>query len=373
MINVLFVHSSSELYGSDRSLLNIVKGINKAKYNVYVMLPCQGLLADEIRKITNVKVIIFEVAVLRRKNLSIAGMKSYFMNVYKSVEFIKRFIRKNDINIVDTNTAVVFPGAIAAKQCHVKSVWHVREIVKSKVENWVISHVMQRYSDIIIANSKATAEALLVNRHIVRVVYNAVDDDVSHEHSSHEILTVGMAGRINRWKGQKLFVDMAEIIHAKYPEVQFQIAGDVYEGENFLMEELKAYIADKSLQDVVILLGQVGDMGAFYSGVDVFVLPSIQPEPFGLVVIEAMAHGIPVVATKHGGPVEIISDGIDGFLVNYRDAQEMAKRVEELLISEDMRNKMGENGKIKKERQFSTASMVKNIENIFNEVMLMYD
>ena len=77
MVNVLFIHSSSELYGSDRSLLNIVKYINKDKYKVHVILPCEGPLVEEMKKVKDVKVEIFEVAVLRRKNLSLKGGIAY--------------------------------------------------------------------------------------------------------------------------------------------------------------------------------------------------------------------------------------------------------------------------------------------------------
>ena len=67
----------------------------------------------------------------------------------------------------------------------------------------------------------------------------------------------------------------------------------------------------KNLNNKVILLGQVDDMMSFYKGLDIFILPSIQPEPFGLVVIEAMNNKLPVVATNHGGPVEIIENKVN--------------------------------------------------------------
>ena len=316
MKNILFVHSSSELYGSDRSLLNIVKHINKKKYTIYVILPCPGPLVDEMKKVKGVQVEIYEVAVLRRKNLSLKGGIQYLKGFIASYSYLKKFIKEKEIDLVDTNTAVVFPGAIAAKHCKAKSVWHIREIIKSNIENRVVSFMMNRYSDFIIANSKATGNALMVNQKKMQVVYNAVEEKTdSIYYSTHGKKTVGMAGRINRWKGQKLFVDAAEIVHQAMPDIIFEIAGEAYVGEEYLKEGLLQYIKEKKLQETVFLLGQVNDMGKFYAGLDIFVLPSIQPEPFGLVVIEAMEYGIPVIATNHGGPKEIIAEGKDGFLV----------------------------------------------------------
>lgn len=369
MKNVLFIHSSSELYGSDRSLLNIVKNIDKRYFNVFVILPCPGPLVEEMRQVPGVKVEIFEVAVLRRKNLSISGGIEYFRAFCNSCRFIKKYIKENRIDIVDTNTAVVFPGAVTAKHMKVKSVWHIREIIKSQTENKVISYMMNRYADLIVANSKSTGVALKVNQNKVRVVYNAVDKQLCNEPIPHNVLTVGMAGRINRWKGQKLFVDAAEVVHKEFPNVKFNIAGDVYSGEDFLREDLINYIKQKDLTDTVVLLGQVNDMQDFYRNIDIFVLPSIQPEPFGLVVIEAMEYGLPVIATNHGGPTEIIDDGNDGFLVDFKDANEMASRIMELIRNPEERTTIGQRGKEKKYQNFSVISMTKGIESVFEEAL----
>ena len=180
---------------------------------------------------------------------------------------------------------------------------------------------------------------------------------------------MGMAGRINRWKGQKLFVDAAELVCQRFPNVLFQIAGEAYAGEEYLKNELQEYIDGKSLGEQVHLLGQVNEMSSFYRNIDIFVLPSIQPEPFGLVLIEAMEFGIPVVATRHGGPVEIINDKIDGYLVAYDNPIEMSERICELLENAELRMRIGENGKLKRKQQFTISVMVEKIETIFDEVM----
>ena len=365
MKNVLFVHSSSELYGSDRSLLNIVSHLDRSKYSPFVILPCQGPLVDEMKKLPDVTVDVFEVAVLRRKNLSLKGGFAYLRDFMASCRYLKKYIQKNNIQIVDTNTAVVFPGAITAKRMGCKSIWHIREIIKSNIENKVISFVMQHFADLVVANSQATGKSLLVDQTKVRVVYNAVTERDDAQLIPHEHLTVGMAGRINRWKGQKLFTDAAQIVREQFPDVRFLIAGEAYMGEEHLKTELQEYISSKGLENTVILLGQVDDMPSFYAGLDVFVLPSTQPEPFGLVVIEAMEFGLPVVATNHGGPTEIITQGEDGWLVSHENPTEMAQRIIELLADGSARSVMGDRGKKKKRSTFSVPAMVRSIEAVF--------
>ena len=128
MNNIVFLHSSSELYGSDRSLLNLVKNLDKDKFNITVILPEDGPLVDKINSFDNVEVIINELAVLRRKNLSLSGMSKYFIELMRSIKFINNLIKEKSIDIVYTNTSVIFVGGISAKICKVKSVWHIREM-----------------------------------------------------------------------------------------------------------------------------------------------------------------------------------------------------------------------------------------------------
>lgn len=367
MKKILFLHSSAELYGSDRSLLNIAKYIDKEKFQVHVILPYEGPLAAELRKLHGVQVKLFELAVLRRKNLSIKGGAEYVVSFRKSCRYIKDYIRRHRIDVVYTNTSVIFPGAVAAKQTGVKSVWHVREIMKSGLENRVISAVISHYADTVVANSKETAKALKVPQNKIRVVYNASEEKENLKRAPHAHLTVGMAGRINRWKGQKLLVDAAEVVHRELSDVKFRFAGSAYTGEEYLEQELQEYIDGKGLQDVVTLCGHISDMDQFYGGLDLFVLPSVQPEPFGLVVIEAMEYGIPVIATNHGGPVEIIHDKVDGYLVDHKECTEMAQRILELLKDVKLREYLGANGQKKKRELFSVEKMVRCMEDVFTK------
>lgn len=178
-----------------------------------------------------------------------------------------------------------------------------------------------------------------------------------------------MAGRINRWKGQKVFVDAAAIVHEHYPDVMFEIAGSVYKGEEYLKEDLQAYIVEKGLENIVLLLGHIDNMDNFYKNLDLFILPSIQPEPFGLVVIEAMEFCIPVIATNHGGPVEIIDNKKDGYLVEPFNSEELASTIEKLMLSPKEREKIGIKGRNKKRKMFSIKTMIKSTESVLDEVI----
>ena len=370
MKNILFLHSSSELYGSDRSLLNLLKNLDRNEFNLYVVLPCDGSLVEEVKKLNDVNVIIQELAILRRKNLNIEGIFTYLKDLFKSIKFLKNTIMENHIDVVYTNTSVVFPGGITAKLLGKKSVWHIREIISNKFEKTVVSFIVNMFSDIIIANSKATGQAITKKSKKVKVVYNAVESkpETVKKHKKDDITIIGMAGRINRWKGQKLFVDMANDILNHTKNVRFKIAGDVYKGEDHILEDLKCYIKEKNIEEYIEFLGQVNNMDDFYENIDIFVLPSIQPEPFGLVVIEAMEKELPVVATNHGGPTEIIDNEINGYLVDYRKSDEMSKRILELINDIELRKNMGEKAKKKRNSMFNIEKYIEDISQILIQI-----
>ncbi|OIJ21730.1 hypothetical protein BKP45_03250 [Anaerobacillus alkalidiazotrophicus] len=372
MKNILFLHSSAELYGSDRSLLNLINNINKTQFRITIILPEKGPLVDELKKINNVEVFIKDIATLRRKHLSIQGLFQYTFNFINSLFYLINIIIKKKIDVVYTNTSVVFPGGIVAKLLRRKSIWHIREIIENKFERKAVAAIVNLFSDTIIANSKATASAISQNNKKLKVVYNAIENTenqiMNRSVSNKDEIIIGMAGRINRWKGQKLFVDMAEKVLIKNKAVQFVIAGDVYKGENHILEDLKSYIINKGLEKRIRLLGRVEDMDSFYKSIDIFILPSIQPEPFGLVVLEAMESELPVVATNHGGPIEIIENRVDGFLVDHKDASEMSEVVLKLVSDVSLRKMIGQKGKEKRKKVFGIENYVKNISKIIAEI-----
>lgn len=373
MKKILFIHSSAELYGSDKSLLNIIRGLSKDKFDIFVVLPEFGPLVEQIEAVKNVKIVIRETATLRRKNFNFFGMIKFSFDLINSIIYMVKIIKENSIDIVYTNTAVSFSGAVAAKLLRKKNVWHIREIIKNKYEKKIISVLVNVLSDVIIVNSKATGNSISRDSKKIKVIYNAVDNksdrhlSVNNKDKNGKII-VGMAGRINRWKGQNLFVDAADLILKQEADVEFVIAGSAYSGEEYLEENLKKYINDRNLNEKVKLIGLVKDMEKFYESIDIFVLPSIQPEPFGLVVIEAMEHKLPVIATNHGGPREIIRNGDTGYLVEFTDPNEIVKKCLLLIKDDELRENIGNEAFRHKRQNFSVEKMVFQIEKLLEDI-----
>jgi glycosyltransferase involved in cell wall biosynthesis len=137
---------------------------------------------------------------------------------------------------------------------------------------------------------------------------------------------IGMAGRLQRWKGMHLFIAAVARIRQSRPDVHAVIVGGAHETEPQYGAELRAQAHALGLDHAITFAGFQRNVAEWMQAMDVFVHASDR-EPFGIVVVEAMALGKPVVASASGGPAEIITDGEDGLLTPYGDQAALADAV----------------------------------------------
>ena len=170
-------------------------------------------------------------------------------------------------------------------------------------------------------------------------------------------------------KGIFDFLDALGLISNENLDFEARIVGSPV---NISIEELELYTADKNINDRIVIVGpKYGDekYDEFLNS-DIFVFPTFyKPETFGLVVLEAMQFGLPVIATYEGSLPLIVDDGITGFLVNQRDITALASKIKTLINNSELRIQMGKNGRIKYLEKFTFEKFEKNILNVFNHVI----
>lgn len=175
---------------------------------------------------------------------------------------------------------------------------------------------------------------------------------------------VGIIGRLVPQKGIDTFLETAAIIASKRSDVSFPIVGD-----GLLRSELKAKAAHLGIEKRVSFLGYRCDARKILKTFDVFLFTS-NYEPFGLVLIEAMAARVPVVALKLRGAVgEIVEEGVDGFVVDRKDPALLANRVMTLLDDARVRESFIENARKKVERHFTIESNAKKVLKIYMDCL----
>jgi glycosyltransferase involved in cell wall biosynthesis len=178
---------------------------------------------------------------------------------------------------------------------------------------------------------------------------------------------IGIVGRLQPWKGQDVFLRAAALIAERVPNARFAVVGDAILGwEGSYPDELRQLAETLGIADRVDFVGHQDDPIAWMDAFDVVVHAS-EGEPFGLVVVEAMALGRPVVATRGGGPDDIVDDGHNGLLVAPRDHDEMAASVVRLLEDRDLAARIGA-AAAERAAQFSERATAQRFADLFAEV-----
>jgi glycosyltransferase involved in cell wall biosynthesis len=187
---ILFVHSSDEMYGADKILMELVVNI-KEQYHPIVIVPSDikaTYLSDALRsKGVNVRKI--PLGILRRKYFTFIGILKFFLNTLYSLAILISIINKNDVRIIHSNTLAVFSGALAASICRKPHVWHVHEnILYPKIFWKFTSLISQLLSDKVICVSNPTKEHLLkgisIHTKKVSVIHNGISEKELQQCSS---------------------------------------------------------------------------------------------------------------------------------------------------------------------------------------------
>lgn len=174
---------------------------------------------------------------------------------------------------------------------------------------------------------------------------------------------VGAVGRLHRQKGFADLITALAQVREHFPAVRLLLVGD---GE--LRGDLEARAQSLGLSRVVRFAGPRTDVPAILAGLDLFVLPSLW-EGLPNVVLEAMAAGLPVVATAVGGTPEVVVDGISGLLVPPRDPAALAEALVLLLRDSGLRRKMAQAGRERVEQCFSVEQMVRKTEDLYETLL----
>jgi glycosyltransferase involved in cell wall biosynthesis len=182
-------------------------------------------------------------------------------------------------------------------------------------------------------------------------------------------LSLGSVGRIVPWKGQLEFLRAAAVALRQVPGAVAVVIGDVTDDSQSYGEALREEVHRLGIRDRVIFTGFIQDPRKAYALVDVLVHSSIQPEPFGLVLTEAMALGIPVVAADSGGPREILNDGVDGFLRDPLDAENVGSLLVSLLTDADLRQRIGCVGRETATSRFSVDRYVARLADFYDAAL----
>lgn len=379
MKRILYLHAGAEMYGADKVLLELIKGLDHKEFEVHVILPNDGVLVEALRQV-GAQVSVLDYPILRRKYFNPKGIVDYIRSYNFYAKQIALYAQEHSIDMVHNNTAAVLEGIYLKRKFKLPLIWHVHEIiVKPKAISDFINMLMGRYADKIVTVSQAVANHIKQSPFIkdsqVKVIYNGVDNTVYYPMDASSIrekfdiaqdaLVIGMIGRVNAIKGQNDFIEAVEPLLEKNEQAVAFLAGGVFPGEEWRLEELDKRIASSSVVSQIHRIDYYDKTSELYNMFDIFVLPSIKPDSLPTVVLEAMACSKPVVGYNNGGIAEMVVDDKSGCLVKPNRPQELSNAISLLLDSSEKREKFGRVGYQRQKELFSLESYIKNFSELY--------
>lgn len=367
--NILIVHHDADLYGSDKSLLRTVRALQADTFTPIVALPHHGPLVDLLRA-DGIEVHIGPVGKLTRQLMKPLAFPSVARDMLASIRFISRIVAKRPIALAYGNSVAALGGGLWAMLYGVPRLWHVREIVVApKVAVKGFPWMLRLLGGWCVCNSNATRRWIVGVCPTLEarssVVWNGLEEVPTPDPvtvadfrrglgvTADEVM-VTLVGRINRWKGQSVFIEAAARLNRQgLTRLRFLIVGDVADGQHHFREGMLDAIRREGLEQYVLWHPFTPEIDVVWAASDIAVVPSVEPEPFGRVAIEAMAHGLPVIASAHGGLTEIVEPEKTGLLVAPGNAEELAGAIARLVLSSPLRKSFGAAGCMRQRACFS--------------------
>ena len=314
---------------------------------------------------------------VERITLFFRDLRDFFMIDLPRCFSIMRIIKQRKIRLLHLNNGVrSHRGAVlAAKWTGIACICHVRIFDKFKLidlpilkfidyfvymSNALEAHIQARWTD---APGSVVYDGIELAQY--RNNYNKKEVRAEFGLSPSDFV-VGNIGRLVSWKGQEIFINALADVVPRAPDLKAMIVGMPDPGQESYMDELRALAASCGIENRVIFTGFRMDVPRLLKAMDIVVHSATRPEPFGIVVIESMASGLPIIATRGGGPLDSIEDGIDGLLVPLNDPQAMAEAIWVLYNDPQKALNIGSRAKTKTLKMFSVERFASEMATVFD-------
>jgi glycosyltransferase involved in cell wall biosynthesis len=384
MIPILYLQSTSEVGGSDITLLRTIEALDRTKVEPHVALPHDGPLVEAFRK-AGCRVHLLPAMRKLTSRRGLGYLARYAAGYVPGALAVARLIRREDLALVHTNSIHNLYGFLAARWTRRPHVWHVREIViRPRAIRWLEVTLARRFSTRIIVMSDAVGEMFRARGgaapgHMIKL-YDGVDLDAFHPRQrtdnrirrelgvGEDAPLLGIVTRLDPSKGVGDFLVAASLILRDVPETRFLVCGGEIEGHEGLEASLRRRARSLGLDGAVLFSGwryKHRDIPEVYGALDVSVQCPIHPEAYGLANVEAMASGVAGVAAAAGGPLELCVQGETTLLVPPRDPRATAEAAVALLRDPARRSAMGAAGRRRAERLFDRRLCVRALEELY--------
>jgi glycosyltransferase involved in cell wall biosynthesis len=332
--------------GIARTAINLAESLDPHRYRLSVLfLRDDGVIGDRFR----------EMGV----TVAATGWEGGRADIRGAMRFA-RALRRAEPDIVHIHAGGLTPRFVSKVAAGAKVIVHYHSL-REEAGTKQRSRRSSLAADLVIANSKATALSVRGSKPLV--VYPGVAIPPRTGTSTTGQFTIGVAARLAPVKGISFLIGAVALLREKIPHLRLVIAGDGPE-----RPKLETQVRASGLEKAVRFAGWIDDVAAELSSWDLYVQPSLA-EGLGISVLEAMAAGIPVVASDVGGLKEVIDDGATGFLIPPRDTGALATKIERLASEATLRAKMGEAARAHVIEHFNLERESQAIRTAYEELL----
>ena len=370
-INILFIITKLQLGGAQLQLLEVLKRIDKRKFNIFLFSSSKGML---VRDSMNIKHLHF------KKSRYLDRPINLFKDICAFIE-LAIFIRDKNIDIVHTHSSKAgILGRLAAKLMGVKVIlhtvhgWSFNQYQPFLIRKFFIllERICAHFSDKIVVVSEWDREVGLNNKIGSKEKYTLIrygldfkywlKDTLSSKDECRNIRIVNISC-FKPQKNLKDYIKVCFIISKVLSCVEFLLVGD-----GILRPQIEKWIKRYSLHGRLLLWGWRRDIKDILSKSDIFVLTSLW-EGLPVSMLEAMSLGLGVVVSDTGGVREIVREGINGFIVSKKDFKTMAKRILEIIKNEELKKFISKNARSTiKKMKLDINLRVRRLEELYTQL-----
>ncbi len=340
---ILIVHSSNDYYGASKVLISTIDIFIKNGFEVHLMLPNNGPLNNnEIIKKINLKII--NLGVFRKKYFTFFGLINRFYFIVKSSLYIKKFLKKNQIDLVYTNTSTLISASIAAKFVGIPSIFHIHEIpIGNPVYSRFITAFVNVFSRELICVSKSVYDFWIKNgfkKSKTKIIYNSFKiKKIKSKILCNDKIVFTSISRIIPYKGHSLLIRIFDILCKKNKNIYLQIVGDTLPEYQKYLDELRLDIKQRGLSNKIKFLGYREDVTTILDKSNFFIHTPLTPDPFPTVIFEAIKSKTPVITNNLGGAYEILNEGKNGLIIENDLIEESVEKIFSYLDNKEQQNK----------------------------------
>jgi L-malate glycosyltransferase len=367
-IKILTMITSFQIGGTERQVTNVSLRLDAARFDLHLAcLRNFGELRKEVEQEPRIHLPVFNIGRL------------YTFRTLREAGRLVRYIRNNAIQIVHTYglypNIFAVPAARLAGASVIASIRDCGDILKPW-QRW-LQKITCRMADCVLVNADAIRESLirqgyrpdkilLIRNAIVQPKAMTADgsagirEELGFSPSGPLVIVLS---RLNPMKGIEYFLDAASIVAGKIPETRFLVVGD-----GGSRQELEIRAAALGLAGKIVFTGWRTDVPRLLSEVNLSVLPTLS-EGLSNTLLESMAWGVPVIATRVGGNTEIVEDGVTGLIVPPKDSPMLANAMITLIENPALASRFGAAGKRRIAELFSLERSVREIENLYQKMV----